>query len=538
VDLSPYRDLFVSESRIHLSSFSELIVLLEQTPDDAAAIDELFRHAHSLKGMAGTMEFGQIADIAHVMESRLSQVRSGEYPLLPVLADLLLEACDTLSRLVDGIEASESEFEDTGGLIDRLDAFDFDAPPPSAPSRYEAVNSSAEDPASDVHQFRQTDTFKSIRIKTETLDHLVNITGELITNRYRLAESIRLAGASECREPLNQLTLLLRALRDEVFKARMLPFGMIAEPFPRLVRNLARKQSKEILFQLEGKEIELDRGILEEIAEPIVHILRNAVDHGMESAEERIISGKLPKGSILLTVSRDKDHVEIIIADDGRGMDPERLKRIALEKGVITPERFAGMTSREALQLICAPGFSTAEAVTDVSGRGVGMDAVREAVYALSGVLTIQSQYGQGSRFILRFPMTVSIIHALIVQSGPLQIAFPLNVVMRTVEFRRSEMVDESGRMTAFPEGAELQVRSLRQALNQDENRPAPNDLVSVVICHAGSPLAFTVDRIIGQQEIFIRPLRTPLSCLRGVSGATITGDGRVLFVADVAALA
>ncbi len=541
MDMSPYRDLFVSEARSHLSAFSELIVYLEDSPNETAAIDELFRHAHSLKGMAATMGYEHIVAIAHLMESQLSQIRSGEFMLLPTLADLLLEGADTLGRLVYGIETVSNAFEDTSGVIERLAAYspaaDENTTPPDEPPH--AVEATRETTASASHQFRHTDSFKSIRIKTETLDHLVNITGELLTNRYRLAESIRLADAGEeCHEPLHQLTALLRNLRDEVFKARMLPFAFIAERFPRLVRDLARKQGKEVHFQLDGKEIELDRGILEEIAEPIVHILRNAVDHGLETADERVLAGKPFGGSITLTVSRDKDHIEISIVDDGRGMDPERLKQKAREKGLISPEQSARMTHQEAYQLICAPGFSTAAAVTDISGRGVGMDAVREAVHSLAGALTIQSQNGQGSRFIMRLPITVSIIHALIVQCGPFEIAFPLNVVTRTLELRQSEIRSESGHSTVIVDNNTLPVRSLREKLNLPALSAPDGTLLPVVVCDVGgTPLALSVDRISGQQEIFVRPLNSPLSHLRGVSGATITGDGRVMFVADVTAL-
>jgi two-component system chemotaxis sensor kinase CheA len=543
MDMSPYRDLFVSEARSHLSAFSELIVHLEDSPGDSAAIAELFRHAHSLKGMAATMNFEQVVEVAHLMEDQLSRVRSGEFELLPALADLLLEGSDVLGRLVSRIESGSDEGEDTSGLVERLAAFDFTAaaPPPTTqinPVRTEA-DSTRETAVSDPHQFRQSDSFKSIRIKTETLDHLVNITGELITNRYRLAESVRLADAAECREPLNQLTALLRSLRDEVFKARMLPFAVIAERFPRLVRDLARKQGKEVRFQLEGKEIELDRGILEGIAEPIVHILRNAIDHGLETADERVAAGKPYEGTITLTVSREKDQVEIIIADDGRGMDPERLKKKGVEKGLISPEQATGMTPQEAYKLICAPGFSTSAIVTDVSGRGVGMDAVREAVQTLSGVLSIQSQSGKGSRFVMRLPITVSIIHALMVQCGPFEIAFPLNAVTRTLELKRSEILEESGRSFILLDDIPLQVRSLRQALRLPAASGPEDDLLPVIVCDSGgNTLAFSADRITGQQEVFIRPLRSPLSRLRGVSGATVTGDGRVLFVADVNALA
>jgi len=540
MDMSLYRDLFVSQSRSHLSAFSELIVHLEESPDDPAAIDELFRHAHSMKGMAATMGYDQIVGIAHAMEDLLGRLRSGEFPLFSALTDLLLAGSDALARLVSGIEAGD-EFEDTTALLERIATFDpsdkaHTNPQPILPPQ--AIDKALEKPTVQP-QFRRTDSFKSIRIKTETLDQLVNITGELITNRYRMAESIRMADAAECREPLHQLTALLRTLRDEVFKARMLPFSFIAERFPRLVRDLARKQGKEVHFQLEGKEIELDRGILEEISEPIVHILRNAVDHGLETPDERVLVGKPCGGTITLTICRDKDHVEIIISDDGSGMDPERLKQKAVEKGIISSEQASQMLPEEAYQLICKPGFSTAATVTDISGRGVGMDSVREAVHALAGVLTIKSQSGQGSRFVMRLPITVSIIHALIVRCGPFEIAFPLTVVKRTLELKRSEIRGESGCTTIALGGHSLRLRSLRHVLHLTKLPEDDNALLPIVVCDVGGILqAFSVDRISGQKEIFVRPLRSPLSHLRGFSGATVTGEGQVLFVADASTLA
>ncbi len=542
MDMSPYRDLFISEARSHLSAFSELIVRLEDSSGDLAAIDELFRHAHSLKGMAATMGYEQIVEIAHLMEDHLGRIRSGEFRLLRPLADLMLEGSDALARQVSLIESGSDVIEDTAGLSERLRTYDpvsGTEPHLQTARPHEGDEAPRETAASAPHQFRQTDSFKSIRIKTETLDRLVNITGELITNRYRLTEAVRLAGAAECREPLNQLTMLLQNLRDEVFKARMLPFAFIAERFPRLVRDLARKQEKEVHFQLAGKEIELDRGILEEITEPLVHILRNAVDHGLENADERVLAGKSRSGTITLTVSRDKDHVEIVIADDGRGMDPERLKKTGVDKGLISPEQAAQMTPQEAYQLICAPGFSTAATVTDISGRGVGMDAVREAVHALTGILTIKSRSGQGSSFIIRLPITVSIINALTIQCGPFELAFPLAVITRTVELKQSDIIEESGRSTVILDNVHLPFRRLREALHLPEAPGTKDAIMPAIVCDVGgTPVAFCGDRITGQQEIFVRPLRSPLSHLRGVSGATITGDGRVLFIADASSLA
>jgi two-component system chemotaxis sensor kinase CheA len=318
----------------------------------------------------------------------------------------------------------------------------------------------------------------------------------------------------------------------------MLPFAFIAERFPRLVRDLARKQGKEIHFHLSGKEIELDRGILEDIAEPIVHILRNAIDHGMETAEERMMAGKSGSGSINLTVRRDKDHIEVSVCDDGRGMDAELLKRKGVEKGLISPEQSAEMTPQEAYQLICMPGFSTAAAVSDISGRGVGMDAVRETVQSLSGSLAIQSQRGIGSHFVMRFPLAVSIIPALIVQSGSLEIAFPLNVVSRTFELERSHIEYEADQPMVIVDEQAMPLRSLRQALNLPPASGPATLLQSAVVCDLDTTPVFSVDRVVRQQEIFIRPLRSPLSHLRGLSGATIRSDGRVMFVADVGALA
>ena len=387
MDMSPYRDLFVSEARAHLASLSELILHLEDAPGDRTIIDEIFRHAHSLKGMAATMGFTTITRLAHSMEDQLGRVRSGEMAISAPLADLLLDCGDTLTRMVSQVESGAETIEDAGLLAEKVSTFADDTPATTSPGHADIP---VHDAPAATHKFRQSDSFKSIRIKTEILDSLVNITGELITNRHRLTDCAQQSGAEEMASPLHELSGLLRELRDLVFRARMLPFSLIAERFPRLVRDLAHVQRKEISFQIEGKEIELDRSILEEIAEPIVHLLRNAVDHGMETAAERRAAGKTDQGTIRLTMVRDKDHVEIVIADDGYGMDPEQLKSAALKKGLITAQQAAAMSAQDAYMLVCIPGFSTATTISDISGRGVGMDAVRSAVQALAGVLSIQ----------------------------------------------------------------------------------------------------------------------------------------------------
>ncbi|MDD5286233.1 MAG: chemotaxis protein CheA [Desulfuromonadaceae bacterium] len=537
MDMSHYRELFVSEARGHLTAFNELILQLEGTGGDNAAINEIFRHAHSIKGMAATMGYDPIISLAHLLEDQLSRVRSGEWLFVPALADLLLESGDALSGMVSQVESGSEPIIEATGLLERLSLFSPDAKKCQTPEKPDAP-CYLQNPSTE-HNFRQSDSLKSIRIKTETLDRLVNITGELITNRYLLVDCAQRSGVADFDDPIHQLTALLRELRDEVFEARMLPFEIIAEKFPRLVRDLAHKQGKDVFFHLDGKDIELDRSILEEIAEPLVHILRNAVDHGMETPDERMAAGKEQSGDIRLRVARDKDHLEIVIEDDGRGMDPDRLKSKAVEKGVISAGEAEALTLQESFMLVCTPGFSTSETVSDVSGRGVGMDAVYTAVHSLGGELTIQSEIGVGSRFKMRLPITVSIINSLLVKSGKFDIAFPVNSVKRTLELKSADIIEEHGRQTILIDGSYIPVKSLNMLLGQAVQPDYGTALIPAVLCETGgSQIIFLVDRLCGQQEIFVRPLGIPLSRLRGINSATITGDGRVVFIADVAALA
>ncbi|MDA8429191.1 MAG: chemotaxis protein CheA [Geobacteraceae bacterium] len=542
MDMSQYRDLFVSESRGHLSAFNELIVQLEENVSDRAAVDEIFRHAHSLKGMAATMQFEAITALAHRMEDLLSRVRNDEFAFSADMADLLLEGGDLLSGMVSIIETGEGQQPDASDLIERLTTFtpgstgskNRPAPPVADANRVEI----ATDTPHRNHQFRQSDSFKSVRVKTEILDRLVNITGELITTRHRLSDQARRHTGAALDEPLHQLSALLRELRDEVFQARMLPFAFAAERFPRLVRDLARKQGKEVALQIEGKEIELDRGILEEITEPLVHILRNAVDHGMESPADRVAMGKSHGGTIAITVVRDKDHVDITVSDDGRGIDPVRIAAKAIEKGIIAPEQARRLSPQAALMLVCAPGFSTAAEVSDVSGRGVGMDAVKTAAHALGGTLVIESEIGRGSRFILRLPITVSIIHALLVECGTLTVAFPVNAVARTIELKRADILEDNGRKVFALDGRHVPIKSLNRLLGQKIS-PGLGPIVPAVVTETGgSAVGMVTDRLLGQQEIFVKPLGIPLGRLKGLTGGAITGDGRIVFVVDASALA
>ncbi|NVN93264.1 MAG: chemotaxis protein CheA [Desulfuromonadales bacterium] len=532
MNMSQYRDLFVSESHRHLEAFNELIVQLESS-GDPNIVHELFRHAHSLKGMAATMQFDRISGLAHKLEDLLAKVRDGEFSPDRALVNLLLEGGDLLACMVAIIEeGSDTPLPDSDDLINRITGFTPDAG--TVPEPKHDDDEHQPEPLLRQPQFRQSDSFKTVRVKTETLDRMVNITGELITTHHRLADQLRTLPGTNLNEPLAQLSSQLRELRDEVFLARMLPFAMVADRFPRLVRDLSHSQGKEATLRISDGDIELDRGILENIAEPLMHILRNAVDHGMEAPHERMAAGKPRSGQISLTLERDKDYVTIVVCDDGRGMDPALLAAKAMDRGLISAVQAAALSAREAFMLICNPGFSTAETVTDISGRGVGMDAVKSAVRSLGGTLSIESVIGQGSRFNLKLPLTVSIIQALLVECGALTIAFPVTAVDRTLELTPNAIFTEEGRHYCRLDGASVPLWNLHPILGQ----PLPSSVcghIPVIVCRInGKVSGLIVDHITGQREVFVKPLGKPFSHLKHATGGAVMGNGRIVFIMDI----
>jgi len=269
-----------------------------------------------------------------------------------------------------------------------------------------------------------------------------------------------------------------------------------------------------------------------------VHILRNAVDHGLELPEERLAAGKSSGSEICISVSRDKDHVNIVVSDDGRGMNPERLVTRAVEKGIITSAQAEAMSQEETLMLVCAAGFSTAETVSDISGRGVGMDAVRSAVHNLGGTLSIKTVIGQGSSFILKLPISVSIINALLVECGRLTVAFPVNAIDRALELRRSDIKGEEGQKVCTLDSRTVPLKSLNRLLGQALPHSGAACIPAIVTAISGTPVGLVTDRILGQREIFVKPLGNPLASMRAITGGAILGDGRIVFVLDISVFA
>ncbi|QOX80166.1 chemotaxis protein CheA [Trichlorobacter lovleyi] len=534
MDISRYRDLFVSEAREHLTALGSLSVRCEEGAAGSDIINELFRHAHSLKGMAATMQLDPIATLAHALEDLLDKVRSGSLTITRSAADLMLAAIDTLEQLVTHV-ADGGELPDTEALANRIRNYT-----PAAADSLQATARSAAPPVRasvpDDSSFRSSDSTGITRIKTALLDRLVTISGELLTVRHSLEDRAACNDTASMGQPLKELSSLLRQLQNEVFRARMLPFGSIAERYPRMVRDLARQSGKEVSFSITGDSIELDRGVLEQMIEPLMHLLRNAVDHGLEPPAERIAAGKAATGNLQLAVSRQADQILLEIRDDGRGMDPARIRSKAVSQGLLTKPQADALTLQETLLLICTPGFSTAPRITDISGRGVGMDVVQNAIQTIGGTLTVDSTPGHGSTITLRLPISVAIIHALMVTCGELLLAVPVSAITNTCEVQRNEIIQKGRDLYLLRDGVEIPIRNLPRFFRQREAL-SDSAILPILLTESNKqPIGLLVDRLLGQQEIFTRPLRHPLTDLRGISGSCLLGNGQIVFIVDPAA--
>ena len=540
MDMSQYKELFISESREHLHSMNELIVLLEKEAADREKIDSLFRVAHSIKGMAASMGYGDIAELAHKIEDLMDRVRKGVLVFDAGVADLLLEGSDRLEAMILDLEQGRTGMHDIAGLMQKISGYDpavvCTAATPTLPVQAEPSPPAMMDNKQGTRQ-RQVESRQTVRVKTEILDHLINTTGELITNKFRLMNVGKEVGSAMLNEALAELTRLLRELYNSVIHVRMMPFATISNRFPRMVRDLAKKNGKEVAFAIEGDDIELDRGILEELVDPLIHIIRNALDHGLETADERLACGKPAQGLIRLAACREKDRVVIVVEDDGRGMDPAKLLASAIDKGFLRPEKAGELSPRETLLLICMPGFSTAREVTDVSGRGVGMDAVSSTIQSLAGSLAIESEQGRGSRIILKLPLTITIINVLLARINPYSIAIPVTNILYTMELRRSQISRREKQEQFYMKDEAVPIMGLNHIFAASAPS-SDSEFISLFIAEVnGRKVGFAVDRFLGQQEVFVKPLGRPLAKLRGLAGGGILGDGEIVFILDVANL-
>lgn len=565
MDMSKYMGIFRAESEKYIKELSDSLLALENDPENTEQMNTLFRAAHTFKGMSATMGFKQIVELTHEMESLIDRLRTRQIVLNSSLIDVLLVCVDTLEGLVENVCESEGN---------KLEKRKKDAANKyeSHPDVYEVIktlreaNDSSEKasiqrienkllPATkkttkEIYQPENEEKtpaypksspkvkiVQNPRISTEQLDKLMNLVGELVINRSRINELTCNLKSKELEAALSDFHKLTRELQDEVIEARMVPLDHITYIYPRMIRDLARVQNKKIDFIIKGKEIKLDRTILEELGDSLVHLLRNAVDHGIEIPEKRVELGKKENGTILIAASRQENFVLIRIEDDGCGIDTNEIRKVALKKGIISKESAEQLQEEEAMQLIFTPGLSTSDSVTDISGRGIGMDVVKNRVERLGGSVKVDSKPGLGSSFELKLPLTVAVYQAMLVRVGKEKYAIPFTSIVKNIEVSSQEIKHIKGQEVILIDNKILPLFRLRRQFQLPVDNDENNIFVVLVEKH-GQYIGIVVDELLGKQEVIVKNFKSKLlDNTRGFAGATILGDGNVILIIDVNSL-
>ena len=566
---------FLIEAQEILDRLGEQLVTLEQDPSDSEQLNAVFRGFHTLKGGAGFLGIQPMVNLCHAAEETLGLVRAGQATLEPQHFDAAQQSLDWLQRMLDAIGAGEDPPHAPQMLIDQFDVQGHaaPAPKPATPPAAGAAVASGGDLISDDEFVALLDqlhgdgvpttvaapspappprpqpapkpapagkpvakaggeTEQTIRVDTKRLDAIVNLVGELVLSRNRLKTLRSRIRDEELDRAVSSLDIATARLQTAVMRTRMQPVGKVFSRFPKVARDVARQLQKEVDLELVGADTELDRNLVEALADPLVHLVRNAIDHGIEVPSLREACSKPRQGHVRLSAQQEGDFVTIEIRDDGAGIDPERLRVKALEKGLIDPEAAARLSHDECLQLVFLPGFSTKAEVTDISGRGVGMDVVQSRIRELSGQITIHSDVGRGSRFVIRVPLTLAILPTLLVQAGDPVYALPLARVMEVLHAPSESLRWFDGQAVLDRQSHTLPLVDLRQWLRVD---PVMAPLLTIVVLQIGEQrFGLIVDQVRGREEVVIKPLPRAVRGLPGYAGATLIGDGRMALILDV----
>ncbi|MFZ5452933.1 MAG: chemotaxis protein CheA [Thermodesulfobacteriota bacterium] len=593
---------FIAEAREHLEGIESGLVHLEQAPTDLTAINAVFRPFHTIKGVAGFLNLSQIQELSHEVESLLDEARSGRLSITAAIIDLTLTGVDALKEMLDDLQEALSEqrvprqfeLEDIKNQVKQLQ--NQDETGSQAPKRQlgEILVSQGELSNSDLNEALEQQKVEpgapplgeilvkegkvapkkvakalvdqlieekggeaaagpagtegkaatdaklppTIKIDLAKVDNLVNLMGELVIAQSQVRQNPNLQGISDPKleRDLAQMSRITSELQMISMAMRMIPIGQTLRKMVRLVRDLSRKSKKQVELFIEGEETEIDRNMVEAIYDPLVHLVRNAVDHGLETPKEREAQGKPPTGHLWLRAYHKGGNVVIDIEEDGRGLDRERILAKAQEKGLVQPGE--QLTPTQIDNLIFEPGFSTAEKITDISGRGVGMDVVRLTIERLQGKIEIHSRPQQGSRFTLRMPLTLAIIDGLVVKVGKERYILPAVSVRETLRPATSDYFTVQGQGEIIKVRSQLipllRLHRLFRAGNGDIH---PTQALVMVVEHEGKQRGLLVDDILGKQEVVIKSLGESLQNIKGLAGGTILGDGRVGLILDLAGL-
>ena len=702
METNQYMDMFLDESREHLQSLNEGLLSLEDNAEDLSVLNDIFRNAHTLKGMSATMGYNKTAELTHEMEDVLDLLRKEQLKISEDIIDTLFKCVDSLEQMIDNISNGDPEdMVDVSALVTKLSALSSGKPVPAAggdaPAAAAEAPAAAEEapaavggielteveqgvlkqaqegglrgihikvtlaetcllksarsymvmnaldeigevlksvpPAEDLEQEKFERSFdivvvtsleekaieeavlsisevesaevevidlnkkpaaaaapeaaapaaaapapaapaasapaapappaaakpvaakpaaapaaggagaqkkshasQSVRVDIEKLDTLMNLMGELVINKVRLEQIGQTHRLSELTETLEQMDRVTTDLQNIVMKVRMVPVSQVFNRFPRMVRDVTKELNKEINLTIEGEDTELDRTVIDEIGDPIMHLLRNSLDHGIEMPDEREAKGKPRVGEVGLIARHEGNNVVIMVTDDGKGIDANVIRRKAVEKGMMTQEEVDKLDDADAVRIVFLPGFSTAEKISDISGRGVGMDVVRSKIESLSGHVDVETKIDEGSVFKIKLPLTLAIIQAMLVKVQEEMYAIPLGSIDSTINIQPTDIKTVQNKEVIVLRGEIIPIIRMEQTLFVPHVKDA--DEIFVVVVHAGEAKAgIVVDNLIGQQEIVIKTLGNLFQGLKMFSGATVLGDGRVALILDVATM-
>lgn len=694
MDVSQYLEIFIDETREHLQSLNEQLLILEKEPENAETINEIFRAAHTLKGMAGTMGYKRMQNLTHNMENIFSEIRNGKMSVTATIVDLLFKGLDALENYLSNISTTGDEgTEEYTEIISQLDVClkqglgELPAAPAAAPAAAAVATETKPEAATDTSAKEKFRAFKyadhekhamneaistgqhaygitvfiqetcllkaaraflvfktleglgtviksepavqdiederfdfdfsmvlitkesldavkkaimsvsevdsvymseikaeeivmpkeevvekktettaaaataqaaqaapekkqatqtskpvvnrSVRVDIEKLDDLMNLVSELIIAKNGLvsinnADDATKQNNSGFNEQIEYLERITTNLHTSVMKVRMVPLESVVNRFPRMIRDLSKKLNKKMELYISGEETELDRTVIDEIGDPILHLLRNAADHGLETNEERVALGKPEVGSIILNAFQEGNNVVIEVKDDGKGINAQKIKEKAIQKGTITAEQGEAMSDKEIIDLLFRPSFSTAEKISDVSGRGVGLDVVKTKIESLGGDVEVRTTVGQGSNFIIRLPLTLAIIQSLMVELGNEKYAIPLGSIQTIEDVPVSDVKYVQTKEVINLRGTVIPLIRLNEVLDVESSKAQDENLTVVIVTKGDKLAGFVVDNLIGQQEIVIKSIGKYINNSKMISGATILGDGEVALILDV----
>jgi two-component system chemotaxis sensor kinase CheA len=680
--MNQYLDMFIEESKEHLQAINANLLLLENDPENIQIVNEIFRSAHTLKGMSATMGFEDMASLTHETENVLDMIRNHKLTITGDIMDVIFQSVDLIEGMVMNIVEGGDGSADVSALVKKLRAIvagDFSAVQTAAaaeaaveaPAGKEAAGSERQhnldefaltvlkqskeaghnlfwikvtldegcvlkaaraymvfdqlesmgdvikstpaveeienerfdrsfelvyvtmqpadkirqtianiseireveleplqlkEPAAKAEQevkqakeqaaasaapavekkpeapaggLKKVSTAgKTIRVDIERLDVLMNLFSELVIDRGRLEQLAREIGKSELQETVEHMSRISGDLQNIILTMRMVPVEQVFNRFPRMIRDLAKDLNKKVNLEIFGAETELDRTVIDEIGDPLVHLLRNSLDHGIESPAERKKAGKPEEGTIFLRAYHSGNHVFIEVKDDGAGINKEKVLKKAIERGIVNPANADSMTDKQIYELLFASGLSTAEVISDISGRGVGLDVVKSKIESLGGSVSVDSVRGQGTTFLIQLPLTLSIISAMLVQVQNEKYAVPLSSIIETAVFRKDQIMMAHRQQVIDFRGRVVPLVSLQDIFQVPDAGVGSDDEVAVVIVRKGEKMAgLVVDSFIGQQEIVLKSLGKYLVNVFAISGATILGDGQVALIIDCNAL-